>query len=112
MSKSKSKNTIGTDGGISISFCLSLYSETAIKKAALKFADLCSIHLSKNENEVTATLFFAGEESSQTRDQIRNALMNEVLDQDLREKISSDTEGLRNLILAHAFSRTGLTGSE
>lgn len=112
MSIAKSESTISKDGEIPISFCLSVYTETAIKKAALKFADLCSVHLSKNENVVTATLSFSSEKSSETRDQVRNALINEVLDQELREKISSDTEPLRNLILAHAFSRTGLTGTE
>ena len=32
----------------------------------------------------------------------------EVLDQDLREKIKKESEPLRNLILAHAFSKTTL----
>ena len=34
----------------------------------------------------------------------------EVLDQNLREKIKLETAPTRNLILAHAFSRTGLVG--
>jgi His-Xaa-Ser system protein HxsD len=32
----------------------------------------------------------------------------EVLDQHLRARIAKETESIRHLILAHAFSRTGL----
>jgi DNA-binding FrmR family transcriptional regulator len=39
-------------------------------------------------------------------------LQAEVLDQDLRATISRETEPMRNAILALAFSRTGLQGSE
>ena len=33
-------------------------------------------------------------------------IVKELNDQILREKISQETEGVRNLILAHAFSKT------
>jgi His-Xaa-Ser system protein HxsD len=36
----------------------------------------------------------------------------EVLDQDLRLKLKAETEPIRNLILAHAFSKTGLIADE
>ena len=36
----------------------------------------------------------------------------EVLDQDLREKLKVETEPVRNLILAHAFSKTGIISHE
>ena len=36
----------------------------------------------------------------------------EVLDQDLRENIKRETEAVRNLILSHAFSKTGLIQDE
>jgi His-Xaa-Ser system protein HxsD len=35
---------------------------------------------------------------------------NEVIDQDLRRRIARETENTRNLILAMAFSKTGLSG--
>jgi His-Xaa-Ser system protein HxsD len=37
---------------------------------------------------------------------------NEVLDQVLRERIRDETQDTRNLILAAAFSSTGLTADE
>jgi His-Xaa-Ser system protein HxsD len=39
-------------------------------------------------------------------------LKKEVLDQDLRLKLKTETEPIRNLILAHAFSKTGLIADE
>jgi His-Xaa-Ser system protein HxsD len=34
----------------------------------------------------------------------------ELIDQELRMKIKSETEAVRNLVLAYTFSRTGLQG--
>jgi His-Xaa-Ser system protein HxsD len=40
------------------------------------------------------------------------SLREEVLDQRVREVVRAETEGVRNLILAHAFSRTGLISDD
>jgi hypothetical protein len=37
---------------------------------------------------------------------------NEVLDQELRETIAEETAGIRNLLLAQAFSKTSLIDPE
>jgi His-Xaa-Ser system protein HxsD len=37
-----------------------------------------------------------------------NKIKNEVLDQDLRDTLSQETANIRTLILANAFSNTGL----
>ncbi len=41
-----------------------------------------------------------------------NQLFQELLDQELREQIAVETAPLRNLILAHAYSRTGLPSDD
>lgn len=41
-----------------------------------------------------------------------NTFQQALLDQDLREIVSEETEGVRNLILAHAFSKTTLIKPE
>jgi His-Xaa-Ser system protein HxsD len=41
-----------------------------------------------------------------------NRFKNEVLDQDLRQTIANETVTMRNVILAHAFSKTGLQSNE
>jgi hypothetical protein len=45
-------------------------------------------------------------------DSVLERLRREVIDHDLRLRIRHDTETTRNLILAHAFSRTGIVSSE
>lgn len=43
---------------------------------------------------------------------LAQSLRDEVLDQRMREVVRKETEGVRNLILAHAFSRTGLISND
>ncbi len=45
-------------------------------------------------------------------DEFEAAFRNEVLDQDLRRTIARETASLRNAILAHAFSKTGIQGDD
>jgi His-Xaa-Ser system protein HxsD len=42
--------------------------------------------------------------------EVEHRLRNEVIDQVLRARIAAETEPVRNLVLALAFSRTGLSG--
>ena len=44
-------------------------------------------------------------------DELCSTIRNEVLDQDLRDTISRETASIRTLILANAFSNTGLIES-
>jgi hypothetical protein len=43
---------------------------------------------------------------------LAHMLRAEVIDQTLRVRIARETEPIRNLVFALAFSRTGLVGSE
>ena len=58
------------------------------------------------------TLNFVESVDSAAVERASRDLQAEVLDQDLRASISRETEPARNAILALAFSRTGLQGSE
>jgi len=86
-----------------------IYSVTALKKAAYRFADRCSIQIGVPEGTRLSLAFSSvrGDGEAPVRDCIRN-FFDEALDYDLRERISGETAQLRNLILAHAFSRTKL----
>ena len=53
----------------------------------------------------------ASEEKLANPAEIEN-LKKEVLDQELRHKLKAETEPVRNLIFAHAFSKTGLIAGE
>jgi His-Xaa-Ser system protein HxsD len=84
-----------------------VYRLAAIKKAAYRFGDRCHILIepaggTKIRVALTAKRlldnpqFLAGE------------FQNEVLDQELREVVAAETEGVRNLILAQAYAQTSL----
>lgn len=88
---------------------LRVYSLMALKKAAYRLADRCTIMLSEEDaNTAKAELLCAADAS--TEDYVR-AFLDEALDQELRAQIGASTSGLRDLILAHAFSRTRLVNS-
>jgi len=75
-------------------FCLS-----AIKKAAYKFGDRCHIQLGASEGgRISVTL--KPKRASDNLEFLAGEFHNEVLDQDLREIVAQETEGIRNLLLA------------
>jgi His-Xaa-Ser system protein HxsD len=93
-------------------FDAAVYSINAIKKAAYKSINRFSINIENEDNSIKCTLTF---KESASKEQIKyyvDEFKKEILDQDLRELIKKETEGVRNLILAHAFSKTGLIKSE
>jgi len=105
--------SIESDGSAKIVFDLSLHTDTSIKKAIYKFAsDLSSVLEKKSESKLIAHVHFKSEIESSEKMLLLSALCNEVIDQDLREKIFAETEATRNLILAQAFSRTNLLSGD
>lgn len=94
-----------------VGFDPAVYRVSAIKKATYKFGDRFHALIRTLDNgviEVTLKAklhlddaqFMAGE------------YCNEVLDQELREEIADNTQGIRNLLLAHAFSKTSLLNAD
>lgn len=89
-------------------FDTNVYKLDVVKKAAYRFTDKFSVNFRLDSSQVMCELNFPDKKSKEYIDQTINDFKSEVLDQDLREKISIETESVRNLILAHAFSRTSL----
>jgi His-Xaa-Ser system protein HxsD len=91
--------------------CISLdsavYRLTAIKKAAYKFGDRCYFQIERGENE-QVKVFLRLKDPTQDISSLIGDYTIEVLDQELRESIADETDDLRNLIIAHAFSQTSL----
>lgn len=84
-----------------------LASADALNAAIYKLADVLTVEVKVTSSEYMCELFpLAG---SETED-IKVLFLREVNDQELRISIAKTTENERNLILAYAFSRTGLTG--
>lgn len=93
---------------IELCFDINVYKLDIIKKAAYRFTDLFSVDFELDSSRTKCLLNFSDKKSKEFIDRTVMNFKNEVLDQDLREKISIETESVRNLILAHAFSRTSL----
>jgi len=84
-----------------------IYRLSAIKKAGYKFSNRCHTLIQPlEENKVRVTLQPKGL-LGRPKDLI-GEFQNETLDQELREVIAAETEAIRNLIIAQAFSQTSL----
>ena len=84
-----------------------VYRLAAVKKTAYKFAASCHVLIEPlAEGKVRVTL--RAKRVLERPEHIAGEFLNEALDQELREAIAAETEGVRNLILAQAFSGTSL----
>lgn len=83
-----------------ITFDVDVFSLDTVKRALYRFSDKCSFDIQMKDNIITVTF--------QSRDDLITKIKNEVLDQDLRDTLSKETANIRTLILANAFSNTGL----
>jgi His-Xaa-Ser system protein HxsD len=96
-------------GGHILSFDTYIYSIEAIKKTAYKFADRTSVVISSSsDSKILVTFNFTGQNAKDDPQQVISDFCNELLDQDLRDVIKKETGALRNVLIAHAFSRSSL----
>jgi His-Xaa-Ser system protein HxsD len=77
------------------------YSVEAAEKAAYRLIDRIAVLVSTDASAIVC-------EITPEDPALIDAFKREVLDQQLRLSIRTQTEDVRNLILAFAFSRTGL----
>jgi His-Xaa-Ser system protein HxsD len=87
---------------------MNVYRLAAIKKAAYKFGDRCFIQVATLPNGC-ARVEINPKAPTASATMLEAEFRNEALDQELREMISDETVGVRNLLLAQAFSATSLT---
>lgn len=88
-----------------------VYALIAIEKAAYRFSDRFTCQIETTQARLQVTLKPKRANMSEETHQVAlDDFQTEVLDHNLREKIKLETAPMRNLILAHAFSRTGLVG--
>lgn len=97
---------------LEISFAKQLFSPDAVKNAAIRFADVVAVDFRVDDKQIICALKFLVPLSDSEQDRISNELRVRVLDEDLRLRLREQTEPIRNAILAHVFSRTGLQGNE
>jgi His-Xaa-Ser system protein HxsD len=81
-----------------------------VQRAVYRLSDRISCDITETSKAIEVTVHIPGEDKDS--EAILADLRNEVLDQVLRERIRSETEDVRKLILAMAFSKTGLAGED
>lgn len=88
---------------------LSIYSVDAILRAAYKFTDRCFILLQPDETrEDRCVVFLAGKTSSSELGTVLGEFTNELLDQQLRERLEAQFGAIRTLVVAQAFAEGNL----
>ena len=98
---------------LSFHFDRSVYDLETVQRAAYRFTDRCSFDFATSDRETICSLSVKPDQSADIdMAQLEGDFKNEVLDQHLRKTVSDETAAVRNAILAHAFSRTGLQDSE
>lgn len=95
-----------------IAFDTKVFAAETVKKAAYRFIDRFTVDFDLSDSRLTCTLSFAEDASAEVAAKLAEEFKKEVLDQDLRERIKAETAPIRNLILAHVFSKTGLIADD
>ncbi|POZ50701.1 His-Xaa-Ser system protein HxsD [Methylovulum psychrotolerans] len=85
-----------------VTFDANVFSLETVKRALYRCSDQSQFDITSEGGAITVT--FSAIDPDGLADKIRN----EVLDQDLRDTLSKETANVRTLILANAFSDTGL----
>jgi His-Xaa-Ser system protein HxsD len=85
-----------------------LYRSSAIKKAAYKFGDRCHVLIEPVDGGTRVKVSLRPKRLLDSPQYLLGEFQNEVLDQELREVVAAETEGVRNVIIAAAFSATNL----
>ncbi len=89
-----------------------VFSLPAVKKAAYKYINSFTADITLEGNDIVCGLTFASPANEERASRLIEDFKKEVLDQDLREHVKAETEPIRNLIFALAFSKTGIVGNE
>ena len=85
---------------------LTVYSLPALLRVVHRFTDRCHVHLQREGDAATVQL--RAKSPGADLSCLAGDLLNELLDQTLREAVQRETEPVRNLILAHALSNAVL----
>jgi His-Xaa-Ser system protein HxsD len=98
------------DAQIVVSFDRVTVDLDALQRAAYAVADLMTVDIAVSGDRYMCTLF--PRDSAADAGSLAHRIRSEVIDQALRLRIAAQTEPLRNLIFAVAFSQTGLADAE
>lgn len=89
-----------------VEFDSKIFDIESVKRAAYRLADRIAFDFSIEGDRITAALTAVNQ--SIPIESLSVEFRREVLDQDLRDRLSRETQQVRNMILASAFSKTSL----
>jgi His-Xaa-Ser system protein HxsD len=92
---------------VQISFDRNTTELDALQRAVYAVADLMTVDIREAGTDYICTLY--PRRASLDEDTLKHRIRAEVIDQALRLRIARETEPIRNLIFALAFSETGIT---
>jgi len=98
------------DGGISLAFDQATVDLDALQRSAYAVASEMTVDIRVTGTDYSCTLF--PRRADAAAEEVRHRFRAEVNDQILRARIAKETEPLRNLVFALAFSQTGLIEGE
>lgn len=101
-----------TDRTTELHFSLDVHPLDAIKRAAYRLSDQAAFDISLDGSDARVSVSMKPDVEGTALSQLVDQFKTEVLDADLRMSIAKETEGVRNTILSHVFSKTGLTNGE
>lgn len=87
---------------------LQLYGEATIMKAAYWITDNHYILIEKVDNPPKALVRIRPKEESADAEAVAGEFCNRLLDQSLADRIAKETAPIRDLIMAHALSKSAL----
>lgn len=93
-----------------LSFDRSAASVDAVQRAVYRLSDRLSCDISPTDAATEVVVHPSDPDAD--GEALLSDLRNEVLDQVLRERVRAETGDVRNLVLALAFSKTGLAESD
>jgi len=97
------------DDAISLVIDVRVYRLGAVKKTSYRVADRCTAILGVlDDHLLPVSLRFKPGTTEGTAREAARTFFQELLDQELRAQIAEETDAVRTLILAHAFSKADL----
>src|SRR4051812_2338592 len=94
-----------------VEFDGSMHSADAVQRAAYRLSDRMACDMTAANGMIRCTVHIDADASGDA-DVLLAELRNTVLDETLRERIRDETKEVRHLILALAFSNTGLVDED
>jgi His-Xaa-Ser system protein HxsD len=100
-----------TEEGVAFRVDPGLYGERSILEAVHRFTGRCFVHVDRESDGRLLCRVVPRAKGANARE-LAGALANEILDQSLRQRLQEETEPIRRLLLAQAFSRTNILHPE